>query len=722
MSKKWNNLRSMSLKFAGVIGVTLLATARPAAADDIGTAFTYQGELLQGGAPVDEPLDGCDFEFTLWTLAVGGTQLGPTLTPTVAVSDGRFTEVLDFEDDKFQGSPRFLQIKVCCPTGCAPLVALDPRQELTPVPYALALPAMRIQPSGDASFPESPNVIGGTHGNTVSFGVAGGTISGGGSAAGAGINSVTNDFATVSGGQLNTASGARSTVGGGFNNKAMRGFTTVGGGDENIADGSWATVAGGWRNEASGALGFNAATVGGGKDNTARGAKPTVGGGENNTADGDYDTVGGGRSNIVSADYGTIAGGGETTPGDSTTGNRVFDNYGTVGGGGGNKVGSDDGNSTNNRYSTVGGGLDNTARGSNCTVGGGVGNFATGLTATVAGGSGNIAFGDRSFVGGGVRNVAAGANAAVLGGFENAAQADRSVAGGTRALVESTDVGTFVWSDSTTTSPDLFASTGPNQFLINATGGVGIGTAFPGTSAAGDNALTVDAVVDQESLRIRGSGSFDELGSIRFQDDFFDVSIRNSDDGFLLITAPTGVTVVADLFVFGTLSKVAGAFKIDHPLDPKNKYLMHSFVESPDMMNIYNGIVRLDEQGGATVALPDWFKALNKDFRYQLTPIGAAAPNLHIAEEVADNRFSIAGGKPGLKVSWELTGIRQDAWANVNRIPVEVDKDASERGRYLYPEAFGAPSELGIHYRPGVVDKNARDGTGAVEPAPDNDE
>src|SRR5262249_4097207 len=78
--------------------------------------------------------------------------------------------------------------------------------------------------------------------------------------------------------------------------------------------------------------------------------------------------------------------------------------------------------------------------------------------------------------------------------------------------------------------------------------------------------------------------------------------------------------------VAGNLSKSGGSFKIDHPLDPANKYLYHSFVESPDMKNIYDGVVTLDDKGGATITLPDWFEALNKDFRYQLTCIGGYAP------------------------------------------------------------------------------------------------
>jgi len=128
-----------------------------------------------------------------------------------------------------------------------------------------------------------------------------------------------------------------------------------------------------------------------------------------------------------------------------------------------------------------------------------------------------------------------------------------------------------------------------------------------------------------------------------------------------------------DLHVSGTLYKAAGSFRIDHPLDPQNKYLQHSFVESPDMMDIYNGVVTLGEFGTAEVQLPDYFEALNRDFRYQLTPIGAFAP-LYVAREMHNRTFTIAGGRPKLRVSWQVTGIRHDAYAQSHRIEVEVDK------------------------------------------------
>jgi hypothetical protein len=154
-------------------------------------------------------------------------------------------------------------------------------------------------------------------------------------------------------------------------------------------------------------------------------------------------------------------------------------------------------------------------------------------------------------------------------------------------------------------------------------------------------------------------------------------------------TGPDSLALLAagDATVAGTLSKGGGSFRIDHPLDPANKYLYHSFVESPDMMNVYNGNVTLGSDGRATVELPDWFEALNRDFRYQLTSIGSLDPTC-ISRKVSDGSFEIMGS-PQQEVSWQVTGIRQDAWANAHRVPLEVEKKPADRGRYLHPDLFG---------------------------------
>ncbi|MBU6412843.1 MAG: hypothetical protein KGS45_05170 [Planctomycetes bacterium] len=100
--------------------------------------------------------------------------------------------------------------------------------------------------------------------------------------------------------------------------------------------------------------------------------------------------------------------------------------------------------------------------------------------------------------------------------------------------------------------------------------------------------------------------------------------------------------------------------------------------------------------------MPDWFTALNRDFRYQLTVIDEADSGWALAKvvrEMKDGEFTIRTNLPNQKVSWQVTGIRQDAWANKHRIPTEELKSANEKGKYLSPDAYGLPPERGIYHR-----------------------
>lgn len=147
--------------------------------------------------------------------------------------------------------------------------------------------------------------------------------------------------------------------------------------------------------------------------------------------------------------------------------------------------------------------------------------------------------------------------------------------------------------------------------------------------------------------------------------------------------------------VYGSLTKTAGSFLIDHPLDPAHKYLAHSFVESPDMMNIYNGNTTTGADGEAIIQLPDWFEALNQDFRYQLTPIGQFSQAI-VLKKIVNNQFTIKTDKPNVEVSWQVTGIRHDPFAEAHRIQVEQTKTGAEAGRYLYPQFYGQPESKSI--------------------------
>lgn len=153
-----------------------------------------------------------------------------------------------------------------------------------------------------------------------------------------------------------------------------------------------------------------------------------------------------------------------------------------------------------------------------------------------------------------------------------------------------------------------------------------------------------------------------------------------------------------DLMVTGNLSKGGGTFKIDHPQDPENKFLIHSFVESPDMMNVYNGNIVSDANGVAVITLPAYFEAENKDFKYQLTVLDNSNDfvMVKVSKKISNNTFEIRTSKGNVEVSWQVTGIRKDKWAEAHRVVPEVEKEAKYKGSYWHPELYGKPAEEGI--------------------------
>ncbi|HKQ79018.1 MAG TPA: hypothetical protein VJ810_35295 [Blastocatellia bacterium] len=251
---------------------------------------------------------------------------------------------------------------------------------------------------------------------------------------------------------------------------------------------------------------------------------------------------------------------------------------------------------------------------------------------------------------------------------------------------------------------EIINPTGRGLSAIAGSGGIGVG-ALGGDSVSGSGAGMVS---------VGGTGDVGSPGVIAFGgvgDTTGGAGVTaiggNSDvTGGIGIRATAGVGVAGsglagrfngDVEITGNVSKGGGSFRIDHPLDPANKYLSHSFVESPDMMNVYNGNIMTDQNGEATVTLPDYFEALNREFRYQLTVIGQFAQAI-VASEINENRFTIKTDRPSVKVSWQVTGIRQDAYANKHRIPVEEEKSERERGYYLHPQVFKQPDEKSVEW------------------------
>jgi hypothetical protein len=373
--------------------------------------------------------------------------------------------------------------------------------------------ALRLEPGAS-----SPNVVGGYGGNSVSGGAEGATIGGGGRDLA--IQSVSGGYGTVSGGAGNSAPGYAASAGGGEGNSVSGSYATVGGGSGNAASGANAAIAGGSSNAAN----AGHATVSGGYTNTVSAGMGSIGGGAYNAVTATYGTVGGGRYNVAAADYGTVAGGGPSDVGNPTTSNNhVYDEYGTIGGGGGNTAGSEDGAPAAQPFATVSGGKDNVAGATYAAVGGGSANKAGGYAATVGGGEGNIVTGTGTVVAGGQSNRAAGKLSTVSGGSSNVVSATLgTVGGGTGNLITTTagygiipggvqnyvggplgfaagyqaraeHQGSFVWSDAT----GPFTTTAANQFLIDASGGVGIGTNEPShmLTVAGDAVVRSSAVI-----------------------------------------------------------------------------------------------------------------------------------------------------------------------------------------------------------------------------------
>ena len=190
-----------------------------------------------------------------------------------------------------------------------------------------------------------------------------------------------------------------------------------------------------------------------------------------------YNIVGGAPNNSVANDISgaTISGGGGFRN-EVPQPNSVTDDFGTVSGGAGNEagghgstVGGGVGNTASSLMSTVSGGIDNQTSGQAAVVGGGQANVASGHWSVIAGGTDNGTGAGTSAVGGGWKNQATGNSSVVPGGESNKASGSHSFAAGQGAKAKHSN--TFVWSDGAT---DSLVSTGDDQFIIRAGGGVGI--------------------------------------------------------------------------------------------------------------------------------------------------------------------------------------------------------------------------------------------------------
>jgi hypothetical protein len=667
------------------IWVLLAALCVPAAAQPpAGTAFSYQGRLADAGTPANGPYD---FEFRLFDAPAGGTQVGPAVAKNdVTVTAGLFTTGLDFGPASFVGFARWLQVAVRPGASTGPYTVIG-RQELQPTPNAMfsataPWSGLTLMPAGFADGIDNDSG-GDITGVSAGTGLTGGAPSGNATLAVdfTGSSGTASTAARVDHQHLSQTWNATGGTGLTINNTG-----TAFSGESSVSTGVFgqSTSAAGVTN---GVWGRNLSTNGRGVFGQAFAASGT-----------NYGV------------YGTAA---------SPDGTGVYGGHLATSGDEAGVTGETDSTSAN--AAAVIGRVTPTAPGANSAavraVNNGTGPLGIGVWGSHAGAGWGVNGTTASGIG--VRGLSSAASGAtygvqgIAGSPDGAGVYGRSLAttGTAAGVIGETDgtsnPGTGVLGRVTSTATGGQNTAGVHGINNHVGAGygvlgthLGLGIGVSGTSVDGigvsgaSNGDLVAIGVFGSSTSITGTGVKGTASS-------------NSPDA-IGVYGESGAFGYAGYFfgrvqVTGTLSKGGGSFKIDHPVDPAHKYLYHSFVESPDMMNIYNGNVTTDAAGYATVELPAWFEALNRDFRYQLSVLdegdGAAFVQAKVVRKVAGNRFTIRTSAPRTEVSWQVTGIRKDAFAEKYRIPVEEEKTGAERGRYLHPEAHGRPAEDGIGYQ-----------------------
>ena len=276
--------------------------------------------------------------------------------------------------------------------------------------------------------------------------------------------------------------------------------------------------------------------------------------------------------------------------------------------------------------------------------------------------------------------------------------------------------GTFQQQNATSTSPALFASHVGDSRVLNIQNSL-ITTQNPigffSQASTGTNAAVYAsaAAVWGQSPGIRAGifqanaasdnsqavhGEFNQVGNFNAIG-VYGLSTPATGFGYGVFGAGNnaGVYALGNQTATGTKS-----FEIDHPLDPENKLLRHFALESPEVLNVYRGNTILNSNGEAEIQLPDYFHAINKEFSYVLTPIGAAA-NLFVKTEIdATGKFSIAGGNSGMKVSWYVYADRNDLFVQQHpeNVSVERMKPSAQKGKYMMPALYNQPEEKGVFY------------------------
>jgi hypothetical protein len=246
-------------------------------------------------------------------------------------------------------------------------------------------------------------------------------------------------------------------------------------------------------------------------------------------------------------------------------------------------------------------------------------------------------------------------------------------------------------------------------------GGLGQHLAAGGTGVMGVGGRSLDTSGDSSGAGVVGIGgdnnqttSFFNQGGIGVTAQGGSVSGTDNSGGVgMLALGGTGfgganqgraAIFAGDVDLRGNLN-VSGTknFRIDHPLYPEDKYLVHAAIESSEALNVYSGNTVTDTNGDAVITLPEWFEAVNRDLRYQLTVLGTFAQAI-IAEKVKQNRFTIKTNAPNVEVSWQVTGVRSDPSMLEHPFQSVEDKNGRERGYYVDPKAYNQPEQRGIDW------------------------
>ncbi|HYE61143.1 MAG TPA: hypothetical protein VD997_04035 [Phycisphaerales bacterium] len=688
-------------------------------AQTLPTTFTYQGRLSAGagGASGDH-----DFQFRLFSVPTGGSSVGPLLcSDNLAVVDGFFTVHLDF-GAVYGGTALYLEVSVRADTGqgCGDATGFTvlPRQALTPAPYAhyavsagtasnanAAANASQLAGQPPSFYQNASNMsagtlpsarLTGTYSSPLTFSSPSNAFTG----SGAGLTSL--NAAAVSTGLLADArlSANVALLNAPQTFSAAKTFSiapifTAAGAPFTVSSTSLVTNLNADLLDGLSASSF-LTTIPNPLSLTGNTAGPVI-----RAENASLNSAGAGVLGVQTAATGTapavqgiassVGGRGVLGLATNTTGANYggrFESASTSGHGVYGAATATTGLATGGEFTTAssdGYGVHATATGT--------GGFNYGVWAQAAGMQGTGVYAHATHASGTNYGIVGRTSSSGLGTAIKA-QADAAT-GFTYGLwaVNASSTGRGVYAEATATSGFSFGVYG-EAVSPDGTGvygrntSTGAGSSYGGRfEAAGTNGAGVLGMATATSGTIYG---------VR--------GVSNSAGFGVFASGASGASGVK-------------SFRIDHPSDPANKYLLHYSVESPEVLNTYSGKVELDGHGGATITMPAYFASMNRDPRYTLTPLGAAMPMLHVSQEIDETllasgtkldpgsavpvcTFRIAGGVPGARVSWRVEAVRSDRWVQRHGAPVEADKQGAERGTYQHPEFYGEAADKGLGYVP----------------------